>query len=127
MRRTGSVSRALDSSHAAPDSTGTVRSVVDELAATHERGGLDDSLSTARDIVAALLHVSRYWSALAGDVVLQVQVADAARVAAQRIVAGAPFAYAVGTAQFRSLTLNVDERVLIPRPVTEVLVEEIRT
>src|SRR5688500_20389432 len=127
MPRTGSVSKALDSSRAAPDSSGSVRSVVDELATTLDRGGLGDSLSTARDIVAALLHVSRYWSALAGDVVLQPQVAQAARVAAQRLVAGAPFAYAVGTAQFRSLTLNVDERVLIPRPETEVLVEEIRS
>ena len=121
------MSKALDSSHAAPGSTGTVRSVVDELASTLEHGGLGDSLSTARDIVAALLHVSRYWSALAGDIVLQPQVADAARVAAQRLVTGAPFAYAVGTAQFRTLTLEVDERVLIPRPETEVLVEEILT
>jgi len=127
MRKTGSVSKALDSSRSAPGSNDTVRSVVDELAGTLERGGRDDSLSTARDIVAALLHVSRYWSALAGDVLLQAQVADAARVAAQRVVAGAPFAYAVGSAQFRSLTLNVDERVLIPRPETEVLVEEILT
>jgi release factor glutamine methyltransferase len=41
------------------------------------------------------------------------------------IVAGAPFAYAVGRASFRHLTLQVDQRVLIPRPETEVLVEGI--
>lgn len=127
MRKTGSVSKAFDSSPVASGSNGTIRLVVDELAGTLERGGLVDSRSTARDIVAALLHVSRYWSALAGDVVLQPQIADAARVAARRLVGGAPFAYAVGTAQFRSLTLDVDERVLIPRPETEVLVEEILT
>ncbi|HYN82690.1 MAG TPA: peptide chain release factor N(5)-glutamine methyltransferase [Gemmatimonadaceae bacterium] len=121
------MSKSLDSSPAARTLDGTVRSVVDELASILGRGGPDDSRNTARDIVAALLHVSRYWSVLAGDVVLQPQVADAARVAAQRLVAGAPFAYAVGSAQFRSLTLCVDERVLIPRPETEVLVEEILT
>jgi release factor glutamine methyltransferase len=34
-----------------------------------------------------------------------------------------PFAYAVGRASFRHLTLQVDERVLIPRQETEVLVD----
>jgi release factor glutamine methyltransferase len=36
---------------------------------------------------------------------------------------GAPLAYAVGRATFRHLTLEVDQRVLIPRPETEQLVE----
>jgi release factor glutamine methyltransferase len=43
--------------------------------------------------------------------------------AAERRVRGAPFAYAVGRAAFRHLTLDVDERVLIPRQETEQLVE----
>jgi release factor glutamine methyltransferase len=38
---------------------------------------------------------------------------------------GAPLAYAVGRASFRHLTLDVDERVLIPRVETELLVERI--
>ena len=38
-------------------------------------------------------------------------------------VRGAPLAYAVGRASFRHLTLEVDQRVLIPRPETEQLVE----
>ncbi len=42
-----------------------------------------------------------------------------------RLNAGAPFAYAVGKAHFRHLTLSVDERVLIPRPETEVLIDEV--
>jgi release factor glutamine methyltransferase len=42
-----------------------------------------------------------------------------------RRAAGAPFAYAVGRAAFRHLTLDVDERVLIPRQETEVLVDEV--
>jgi release factor glutamine methyltransferase len=48
-----------------------------------------------------------------------------ARDAARKLCAGSPFAYAVGTAQFRHLNLSVDERVLIPRPETEILVGEI--
>jgi len=43
--------------------------------------------------------------------------------AADKRAAGAPLAYAVGRANFRQLTLDVDERVLIPRPETELLVE----
>lgn len=127
MRKTGSVSKSLDSSLSARTVDGTVRSVVEELASILGRAGLPDARNTSRDVVAALLHVPRYWSVVSGDVVLEPQVGDAARAAAQRLAAGAPFAYAVGTAQFRSLTLNVDERVLIPRPETEVLVEEILT
>ncbi|HEY6219002.1 MAG TPA: peptide chain release factor N(5)-glutamine methyltransferase, partial [Gemmatimonadaceae bacterium] len=48
---------------------------------------------------------------------------ESARAAARRLAAGAPFAYAVGTAAFRKLTLAVDERVLIPRPETELIVD----
>src|SRR5204863_1195869 len=46
------------------------------------------------------------------------------RAAMQRAL-GAPLAYAVGRASFRHLTLEVDERVLIPRVETEVLVERV--
>ncbi len=43
--------------------------------------------------------------------------------AARRRARGEPLAYAVGTAPFRHLTLQVDARVLIPRPETEQVVE----
>lgn len=41
----------------------------------------------------------------------------------QRRLGGEPVAYLVGTKEFRSLILNVDERVLVPRPETETVVE----
>lgn len=41
----------------------------------------------------------------------------------QRRLAGAPVAYLLGEKEFGGLTLNVDARVLVPRPDTEVLVE----
>ncbi len=49
----------------------------------------------------------------------------AANDAAAKLCKGAPFAYAVGSMAFRHLNLAVDERVLIPRPETEVLVSEV--
>jgi release factor glutamine methyltransferase len=103
----------------------TVRATVGELASTLAHASVLDAQGVARDIVAALMHMPRHWSVVSADVILEPHIRVAARSAAARLVAGAPFAYAVGTAQFRNLNLNVDERVLIPRPETEVLVEEI--
>ena len=47
----------------------------------------------------------------------------AALQAAQRRASGEPLQYVLGNAPFRYLTLDVDPRVLIPRPETESLVE----
>ena len=47
----------------------------------------------------------------------------ALRLAAQRRLAGEPLQYIVGHWPFRSLDLDVDARVLIPRPETEELVD----
>lgn len=49
---------------------------------------------------------------------------DAAlRAATRRRLAGEPLQYVIGHWPFRSLDLDVDERALIPRPETELLVE----
>jgi len=44
--------------------------------------------------------------------------------ATRRRVTGEPMAYCVGSAPFRDLVLQVDQRVLIPRPETEIVVGE---
>jgi release factor glutamine methyltransferase len=49
--------------------------------------------------------------------------APALRAAAQRRLNGEPLQYVLGHWPFRSLDLDVDERVLIPRPETEGLVD----
>ena len=82
-----------------------------------------DSTREAREIVAALLDVPRHWPILHENRWLDAAVWRQARAATAKRAAGAPLAYAVGKADFRSLTLNVDERVLIPRPETELLVD----
>lgn len=50
--------------------------------------------------------------------------ADRMRAAAARRARGEPLAYCVGSAAFRHLVLSVDARVLIPRPETEIVVDE---
>jgi release factor glutamine methyltransferase len=95
----------------------TVAGLVEELTATL------GSSAEARELVAALRDAPRTWAVLHGADPIDGVEERRARLAAHRRRAGAPMAYAVGRAAFRHLTLDVDERVLIPRPETEVLVD----
>ncbi len=85
----------------------------------------DTSPRVSHDIIAALLDVPRFWPSANASDAIDDDVCRAARIAVARLRNGAPFAYAVRRAAFRHLTLDVDERVLIPRPETEGLVEEV--
>jgi release factor glutamine methyltransferase len=105
---------------AEPRALGTLLS---ELASDLDGAGVALARDEARDIVAAVLDVPRFWpSANTGTLVDATAVEEARQAAAAR-ARGAPFAYAVGRASFRYLTLAVDDRVLIPRQETEVLVD----
>lgn len=94
----------------------------------HARGlppaaDLDSPGEEARALLASLLDVRRSWPTHHADEVLASEVVDALLRAADKRARGAPIQYATGRAAFRHLTLAVDERVLIPRPETEVLVD----
>ena len=107
---------------------GTTRPVrVDELvtalSASLSMARVPDAAREARDMVAAIVDMPRFWPSLHGDTVVELDVSARAWEAARRRARGAPFAYAVRRAAFRHLTLDVDERVLIPRQETEMLVE----
>jgi release factor glutamine methyltransferase len=101
----------------------TLGSVLLELAAELDAAGLAQARDEARDIMAAVLDVPRFWPSTNKDARIDATAADEARKAAAARARGAPFAYAVGRAAFRHLTLAVDPRVLIPRQETEVLVD----
>lgn len=99
----------------------TVSELVDAIAGVLSGGG--DPRREARELIAALVDEPKHWAQLHAGDETDDQVWDRAMAAARKRATGAPLAYAVGRANFRSLTLMVDERVLIPRPETELLVE----
>lgn len=85
--------------------------------------GVDHADAEARDIIAAVAAQARFWPSLHPMVEVDPLVVRRAHAAAAQRAKGAPFAYAVGRAAFRHLTLEIDDRVLIPRQETEVLVD----
>jgi release factor glutamine methyltransferase len=97
--------------------------LLSELTANLETAGVWLARDEARDIVAAVLDVPRFWPSTNRDALIDATAVDEARRAAAARARGAPFAYAVGRAAFRHMTLAVDARVLIPRQETEVLVD----
>ncbi len=108
-----------------------LRGVTERLAAVRSRQALDehgaaDPEREARWLVAAVLGVAPAELArrlLAGAFVTADDVREIS-CAAHRRAHGEPLAYVVGSAAFRELALRVDQRVLIPRPETEVVVGE---
>lgn len=101
----------------------TVGALIGELAAILSAGGVGHPGREARDIIAAMKDVPRFWPTVNKHVVIAGDDRRFACAAAAKRVKGAPFQYAVGSAAFRKLTLAVDERVLIPRPETELIVD----
>jgi release factor glutamine methyltransferase len=100
-----------------------VSRLLEDLARRLYAAGITEPFSEAREIVAALYDVPRFWPLMNGNLDVDAETLARSRSAADKRVRGAPLAYAVGRASFRHLTLDVDERVLIPRPETEQLVD----
>jgi release factor glutamine methyltransferase len=104
---------------------GTIGDLLAGCAAMLESEGVAEPQREAREIVAAVLDVPKFWAAANAVADASPQVARSVIRAAMKRASGMPLAYAVGCASFRHLTLEVDERVLIPRVETEVLVERV--
>ena len=128
--RAGMIARAGRHAGAIPRASGataaselTIGALVNELADTLGSPDAEEIRREARDIVAAVADAPRLWPVMHAAEPADREVVARARTAAERRRRGMPFAYAVGQAAFRHLTLEVDERVLIPRPETEVLVD----
>lgn len=105
------------------DTVQTVGSLVAEMRARLASLLGTDAESGACELLAAVSDQPRHWPRLARNEPVTADAWRRAIDATTRRARGAPLQYAAGRASFRHLTLDVDERVLIPRPETEQLVE----
>jgi release factor glutamine methyltransferase len=101
----------------------SMNQMVDLVAAEFSRYDTRSPRAAAREIIAALLDLPRHLAPHRAEGFADPRLPARALVAACRWARGMPFQYAVGRASFRYLTLEVDPRVLIPRPETELLVD----
>lgn len=108
---------------AASSATITVADLVDVVAESLRAAAFVEPVNEARELVAALYDAPRFWPIANATAAVDQLHHERAMRAARLRASGAPLAYAIGRASFRNLTLDVDERVLIPRPETELLVD----
>ena len=78
----------------------------------------------AQLLIAHVLRCSRA-QVLAMDRALTAREQQALSILVARRQAGEPLAYLLGSKDFYQATLSVDKRVLVPRPETELLVEQV--
>jgi release factor glutamine methyltransferase len=101
----------------------TLGALTNEMASALRPAFGHEAENEARELLAALHDMPRHWPVLERGTSMSADAWERAIAAARRRASGAPLQYAAGRAAFRHLTLDVDERVLIPRPETEQLVE----
>lgn len=117
--------RPLDDYGIADDGTVPWRALLAEAVATLERGGVEGAEVDARRIVEeATGHDGAALLAHLDDLATVRGVAALDRMVERRL-AGEPLQYVLGRWGFRTLDLMVDERVLIPRPETEGVVDHV--
>jgi release factor glutamine methyltransferase len=115
---------ATADSRAVAASSASVRTLLVELTERLAGSGVvEQPENEARELLSALFGVPRSWPSLNNEAAVEDVWRERALAAAARRVRGAPLAYCVRKAAFRFLTLEIDERVLIPRPETEQLVD----
>jgi release factor glutamine methyltransferase len=104
-------------------SVATVRAVLDDAAATIEAAGCDEPRQDAEALVADVLGIGREELSSNGAGELSPNVVEAIEAAVARRAEHEPLAYILGRETFRGIELLVDDRVLIPRRETGLLVE----
>ncbi len=101
----------------------TVKLLRAELEQRLQAGGCDSPAFDACCLLEDIGGLGRGAVAASGSTVLSDDVCRRLRLAAERRAAGEPLQYILGTWDFLSLTLEVGQGVLIPRPETELLCE----
>jgi len=89
-----------------------------------EAAGIDDALSEAEMLVFHAVNMDRLDAYVDNPEIENLNSAKVRRLL-QRRIKGEPVQYIIGHIEFLGLTVRVGKGVLIPRPETELLVEEV--
>lgn len=104
--------------------TWTVLKILEWTADFFRDKGIDSGRRDAELLLGAILHLDRVGLYLQFDRPLEQPELDAYRALVVRRAKREPLQYILGETEFWSLPFSVSPAVLIPRPDTEVLVEE---
>ena len=105
------------------DTPQTVGELLQAGTAWLERRNVEFSRVVCEQLASHLLHCPRLELLLHVREIPPAPVVEAWRNGLKRVAEGEPLQYVLGEWDFRSLTLAVDRRTLIPRPETEELVD----
>ncbi|MDM7925633.1 MAG: peptide chain release factor N(5)-glutamine methyltransferase [bacterium] len=98
--------------------------VLNEAASFLKRNGIESPRLNAERLLASVLKADRVGLYLQFDRPLSGSERSSMRDLLRRRAAGEPLQYLLGETEFMSLTFRVNPSVLIPRPETEILVED---
>jgi release factor glutamine methyltransferase len=87
--------------------------------------GIDEARLNAEWLLARVLDLKRFDLYLNFDRPVSPKERERYRELIRRRLSGEPLQYILGETEFFGITLKVDKRALIPRPETELLVEEV--
>jgi len=101
----------------------TVEEFINEIIRVFKKAGIECPEAEAAQLACHVLSCARSWLYSHKDDEVDDKVLLASAALINERCKGRPLQYLLGTADFCGVTLAVDERVLIPRPETEELVE----
>lgn len=94
-----------------------------EVLAFFESKGIEDAAKESEILITEALHIDKS-KLYTGSLEISAEISDRIDSFAARRAHGEPIQYIVGHVDFYGLRINVGRGVLIPRPETELLVEE---
>src|SRR5437867_5539630 len=129
MPERSKISKISNNSNTSDIQSSTSQPAVATLVAEGERilseAGIPAARLEAEVLLARRLGIERTALIVRPQAVVESAVLEAYRENLARRSARYPLQYITGVQEFYSLTFEVDERVLIPRPETEMIVDEV--
>jgi len=102
----------------------TIKEFLEEIIRVFKKAGVECAETEARQLACHVLSCSPAFLVAHADDEVDDKVLLASAALINERCKGRPIQYVLGSANFYGIDLAVDERVLIPRPETELLVEE---